>query len=187
MEGITGKDISTEIQTYIEPYLLEIHNLKEKIAQQSLDIDVIKPNITGSYQDIITFRAFISDLKGHIKTKEKLKLDLLEKDVLSYVNLNELKADARIYKIKTKDVPAKVFKALADQLFDYLKAETLLLLNEDDVKISYICKSHTIDCSKVVKELANLTQGSGGGKENFAQGGALKHKDIDHILKDLKL
>ena len=187
MEGITGKDISTEIQTYIEPYLLEIHNLKEKITQQSLDIDVIKPNITGSYQDIITFRAFISDLKGHIKTKEKLKLDLLEKDVLSYVNLNELKADARIYKIKTKDVPAKVFKALADQLFDYLKAETLLLLNEDDVKISYICKSHTIDCSKVVKELANLTQGSGGGKENFAQGGALKHKDIDHILKDLKL
>ena len=187
MEGITGKDISTEIQTYIEPYLLEIHNLKEKIAQQSLDIDVIKPKITGSYQDIITFRAFISDLKGHIKTKEKLKLDLLEKDVLSYVNLNELKADARIYKIKTKDVPAKVFKALADQLFDYLKAETLLLLNEDDVKISYICKSHTIDCSKVVKELANLTQGSGGGKENFAQGGALKHKDIDHILKDLKL
>lgn len=187
MEGITGKDISTEIQTYIKPYLLEIHNLKEKIAQQSLDIDVIKPNITGSYQDIITFRAFISDLKGHIKTKEKLKLDLLEKDVLSYVNLNELKADARIYKIKTKDVPAKVFKALADQLFDYLKAETLLLLNEDDVKISYICKSHTIDCSKVVKELANLTQGSGGGKENFAQGGALKHKDIDHILKDLKL
>jgi alanyl-tRNA synthetase len=187
MEGITGKDISTEIQAYIEPYILEIHNLKEKIALQSLDIDVIKPKITGSYQDIITYRAFISDLKGQIKTKEKLKLDALEKDVLSYVNLNELKAGAHTYKIKTKDVPAKVFKALADQLFDYLKADTLLLLNEDDVKISYICKSHTIDCSKVVKELASLTQGSGGGKENFAQGGALKHKDIDHILKDLKL
>lgn len=187
MEGITGKDISTEILEYIKPYLLEIHNLKEKISQQSLNIDVIKPKITGSYQDIITYRAFISDLKGHIKTKEKLTLDALEKDVLSYVNLKEIKADARTYKIKTKDVPAKVFKALADQLFDYLKADTLLLLNEDDVKISYICKSHAIDCSKVVKQLANLTQGSGGGKENFAQGGALKQKDIDDILKDLKL
>lgn len=187
MEGITGKDVSTEILKYIKPYLLEIHNLKEKITQQSLNIDVTNPKITGSYQDIITHRSFISDLKEHIKTKEKLTLDALEKDVLSYVNLDELKAGARTYKIKTKDVPARVFKALADQLFDYLKADTLLLLNEDDVKISYICKSHSIDCSKVVKQLANLMQGSGGGKENFAQGGALKQKDIDDILKDLKL
>jgi alanyl-tRNA synthetase len=118
-----------------------------------------------------------------MKTKEKLKLDALEKDVLSYVDLGALKTHEGVYKIKTVDVPLKAFKSLADQLFDYLKADTLFLVNEEDVKISYICKSNVTDCSLVVKRFASLTQGSGGGKQQFAQGGALKHKDLDEILK----
>lgn len=183
MEGITGKDISLDILAYVEPYVLEIQTLKDKIKSQSLDIDVVYPKLKGSYQDIIEFRAYISELKLEMKTKEKLKLDALEKDVLSYVDLGALKTHEGVYKIKTVDVPLKAFKSLADQLFDYLKADTLFLVNEEDVKISYICKSNVTDCSLVVKRFASLTQGSGGGKQQFAQGGALKHKDLDEILK----
>jgi alanyl-tRNA synthetase len=187
MEGITGKAIDEKMKHYVEPYELEIEALKQKIQNQSLNIQLSIPKLTGSYQDILNYRETIQALKKQIKESEKLKQDSLEQDVLNYIQLDTLKPNLKSYKIVTYDVPQKVLKALVDQVFDYLKADTVLLINQDNEKTSFICKSQTIDSAQVIKSLASLTQGSGGGKTTFAQGGAPRVMNVDSLLSEIEL
>ena len=87
----------------------------------------------------------------------------------------------------TKDIPAKVLKTLTDQIFDYFKAETVLLINTEEDKIAYLCKSNTINASDIIKVIASKTGGSGGGKPTFAQGGSPYIDKIETIIDSIKL
>ena len=76
-------------------------------------------------------------------------------------------------------------KALVDQLFDYLKPQSLILVNKEEYKASYLIKSSNKLASVLVKKLASLTEGSGGGQDHFAQGGTARLDLIEDALKAL--
>lgn len=182
MEGITGPNIKDLMKEYIRSYENEFHLLQQKISLEALDVEVTKPDIMGSYQDIISFRKAIEVTKLNIKEAEKRKLDRLEKDVLSYINLESIPKHKDIQWIDAQDVPKKVLKSLVDQLFDVLQPKVLILINTEEAKASYLVKSNQNDAHEWVKRLNTLTQGSGGGRPNFAQGGTTQL----NLLEDAK-
>ncbi|MGB1097352.1 MAG: alanine--tRNA ligase, partial [Acholeplasmataceae bacterium] len=153
MEGITGLDV------------------KEKIASESYDLEVYVPEIKGTYMDIINFRAYIDVLRKNIKDLEKQKVEKDQQNILSVIELDTYEKNQDIIVITVNQIDKKLLKSLVDQAFDYLNPGTLVLFNIDDQKASYVIKSSKQLASVLVKKIASMTEGSGGGHDHFAQGG----------------
>ena len=171
MEGITGNQVNDYMLEYLKSYLNELELLAQKIKQENLDVQIIKPKVIGSYEDIIAYRKTIELTKALIKNAEKRKLDMLEKDVLSYVDLEKVDKTNKIQWLQVEGVPKKVLKSLVDQVFDVLKPDVLILINVEEDKASYLVKSNQNDAHEWIKKFNDYVKGSGGGRPNFAQGG----------------
>ncbi|MGA0351191.1 MAG: alanine--tRNA ligase [Acholeplasmataceae bacterium] len=185
MEGITGESIESSMKPYLNSYTNELNQLKQKIVQENLQVNIHNPGIKGSYQDIINYRQAIQTLKSEMKDAEKKKLESLEKDVLSYIDFEDIDLNQSIQIIKVSDVPKKVLKSLVDQAFDQLTCDVLILINIDDSKAAYLVKSKLDDAHVWIKKLNDLTEGSGGGRPNFAQGGTTQLSILDRAIGKL--
>ena len=89
--------------------------------------------------------------------------------------------------IQVEHIEKKLLKALVDQLFDHLQSGTLILINKEEEKASYVIKSSNKLASVLVKKIASMTEGSGGGQDHFAQGGTTRLDLIDDAIKALIL
>lgn len=186
MEGITGFDVKKQMESFLKPLMLEIQTIVEKIERISLHLPIPEtPAIIGSYQDIINYRHYVESLKELSKTYEKAQQQRMQQDVLK--RLDDFIKDPQKKKqlIVTEDIEPKVLKQLVDALYDKIKAETLFLINITDGKATFLCKSVHEDASDLVKYAASLSQGSGGGKGVFAQGGTQDLSKIDLVKKEL--
>lgn len=184
MEGVTGSDVKSEVKGFMEPLYQEVHLLKEKMMK--LDPDMLipsEPSLFGSYQDIINLRLYIQELKELSKHHEKELNRLKEKDVLG--NLDQFIKDYTSKKqvIVTNDIDSKIIKQLMDALYDKIKAETLFLVNIQEGKATFLCKSDTNQANDLVRYAAGLTNGSGGGKPNLAQGGTQDLSNLESAIK----
>jgi alanyl-tRNA synthetase len=186
MEGITGQNLNQEMASHLQSYINELDLLSSKIVQDNLSVTVVKPTIIGSYQDIINYRHAIETVKQDIKEAQKKKLESMEKDVLAYINFDEIDDQQSIQIIQVKDVPKKVLKSLVDQTFDKLSCDVLILINIDQDKASYLVKSNLEDANVWIKKMNELTQGSGGGRPNFAQGGTTQLSLVDEMIGKLQ-
>lgn len=187
MEGITGLDVKEKMRQELKPFLDEIDQIKEKIASESYDLDVSIPEIKGTYMDIIHFRAYIDVLRKNIKDLEKQKAEKDQQNILSVLELDTYEKNQDIIVITVNQIDKKILKSLVDQAFDYLKPGTLVLFNKDDQKASYVIKSSKQLASVLVKKIASMTEGSGGGQDHFAQGGTSRLDLIEDAIKALVL
>lgn len=186
MEGVTGHNVVTLIKDQLQPFILELQSIEEKIKIEKYDLDLHYPDILGSYQDIITYRQYVDDMRKQLKEIEKRKLEKQQNNVLSFVeNLETYEKNQDLTVIFVQQVEKKLLKALVDQLFDYLKPQTLILVNKEEQKASYLIKSSNKLAAVLVKKLASLTEGSGGGQDHFAQGGTSRLDLIEDALKAL--
>ena len=71
----------------------------------------------------------------------------------------------------TEDLPQSSLKPLIDVLYDKIKVDTIVLVHVSENKASYLIKSGTNEARNVISELNTVTDGRGGGKPDFAQGG----------------
>ncbi|MFA6800646.1 MAG: alanine--tRNA ligase [Acholeplasmataceae bacterium] len=183
MEGITGPNLNQKMKSFLESYQLEINTLFDKSSR--LDSKFILPKqpiVIGSYQDIINYRNYIDDLKLQIKEHEK-ELELSkQKDVLKNVD-QLINPNLKNQVVITNDLDNKVLKQLIDVIFDKSKADTIFLINIFQDKASFLCKSSIDQASNLVKLAAFLSDGSGGGRPQMAQGGTQHLDKIDEIVK----
>ncbi len=187
MEGVTGFDLKAQIKRFIEPQLLEVELITEKIKRLGEKLSIPEaPALMGSYQDIIHYRNYVDNLKELAKNYEKDVLRKNSEDVLK--RLDDFISDPTAKKqvIVTEDVDQKVLKQLIDALYDKIKAETLFLINVSESKLTYLCKSAFENASDLVKHAAQISHGSGGGKGSFAQGGTQDTSTLDLVVKEMK-
>lgn len=187
MEGITGDQTNHMMLDVLQTYQEEIAMLDEKIQSEKFDLKVHLPNIEGTFQDILRHRHYIENLRKDIKELDKLKMDNDQQNVMALVDLSKYDQFQDISVIMVDHVEKKLLKPLVDQLFDYLKPGTLVLINKDEDKASYIVKSSNQRASVLVKKIASMTEGSGGGQDHFAQGGTSRLDLIDDAMKVLIL
>jgi alanyl-tRNA synthetase len=190
MEGVTGTDVKAQVKGFMEPLYQEIEVLKDKAHRMNTEITLpTEPKLIGSYQDILNYREYIYQLKEEIKSIEKEMNRHKQQDVLTRLDDFIKDPQSKRQVIVLEDIDSKVIKQLVDALYDKIKAETLFVINITDQKATFICKSSLENAHTLIKLACSMTQGSGGGKPNLAQGGTqdLSHIDvaIDAIKKEL--
>jgi alanyl-tRNA synthetase len=187
MEGITGNQTDILMSEVLQTYHDELEILDKKIHNEKFDLKINPPVIKGTFQDILNYRHYIENLRKDMKDLEKLKADKEQHNVLSLVDVSKYNKFEDISVIMVANFEKKLLKPLVDQLFDYLKPGTLILINKDTEKASYIVKSSNQRASVIVKKIASMTEGSGGGQDHFAQGGTSRLDLIDDAIKVLIL
>lgn len=111
--------------------------------------------------------------KEVIKLKQELSLGKLES---LYSNLPRI-GDLSYLQANFEGLDGKTFRALSDQVIQKIGSGVLVLFNDEDQKVSLICKvsddwvSKGVDAGRLVSELAVIVGGRGGGRKNMAQAG----------------
>ena len=187
MEGISGDQVVNQMELQLHPFLVELQSIQEKIHQEQYDLQLNFPIVRGSYEDIITYRHYIETVRKMMKELEKSKIEKEQQNVLSLVDLSSYEKNQDISVIQVEHIEKKLLKALVDQAFDHLRSGTLILINKEHDKASYIVKSSNKLASVLVKKIASMTEGSGGGQDHFAQGGTTRLDLIDDAIKALIL
>ena len=186
MEGVTGFDLPNQVLSFIEPLKLEIQSLKDKMIRLDQNTKVPQePKLIGSYQDIINYRLFIHELKEHIKQIEKDLQREKQQDVLSKID-DFIQSNDKNQLIVVDSIDGKVLKQLMDALYDKIKADTLFIINKQDGKATFLAKSASNRANDLIKLATKLTNGSGGGKPNLAQGGTQDLSLLDQAIDKIK-
>lgn len=186
MEGVTGFDVKEQVKKFLESLEQEVSLISDKIMRLDENLSIPKsPEILGSYQDIINYRFYVESLKELAKNYEKEVSRKMQQDVLKRLDDFISDSSKRKQLIVTEGVDQKVLKQLIDALYDKIKAETLFLINVTEGKATYLCKSEHNDASDLVKLAASLSNGSGGGKGQFAQGGTQDLSQLEVVKKEL--
>lgn len=144
--------------------------------------------------------------KNALKELESLKIELKNKDLLSGISKlkneisklkNELK-NSNSSELKSENVKgvqiciAKVengdIKAMIDHFKNQFEKAVILLIQEKEGKISLAAgvKNAPLKAGNLVKNIAMILGGNGGGKDDFATAGGKDLTKIDEALKEAK-
>ena len=179
----------------LENYLMaSLSNITENINALENKFDpktgyqkVTAPVIELSFVDIINYKHYFETVKQAVKTFEKEITRQQASAVLA--NIDKLIPAKYLSKtlISTQLEPS-ILKQAIDVLFDKMKVDTLVLVNVYDNKGSYLVKTKLANANTIIKEINSITQGSGGGRPDFAQGGTTNYQlltDSIAAIKDL--
>ncbi|HKL60880.1 MAG TPA: alanine--tRNA ligase [Acholeplasma sp.] len=192
IEAVSGTGVIDKMANYLSPLLHEIKTLEDKRVRLFEEIKAsnkkfsyemaVKNEFTGSYEDVMSLRLYHELVKEDNKQLEKQLQQNMSKDALS--NLNQyVTSDKKRQVIYTKDVQMQVLKQLVDAIYDKIDMETLFMINESNDKLTFMCKSSQVSAKLLVTSAASFTGGSGGGREQFAQGGSTADIDVKALIK----
>ena len=204
--GIFRVEASTNTNLYA--YLEEkINNFKQEIITIMGKVDeIVKkakdenqvivpgqiniPTLTGSYQDILTYRQAYEDARRVLKDVDKeyealqRKLNAIDyKDFLEKVEvINGI--NTLVVKVENQDINS--VKDVIDNLANQYDNCVIFFAIVNEGKIIFVAKSkrNKVHCGDLVKTAAVATGGNGGGRPDFAQAGG---KDVSKIEEALQL
>ena len=162
-----------------EQLIKEIKSLNLMHDYQSPVLEEVK----GSYQDMIHLRNYIEHLKEDNKTLEKQINS--KKDALTLSHTDELIQNRKNNLIVTKNLETNILRSLLFEIYDKMKVDKVYLLNISDDKVTYMVKTNQNDAREIIKHLNEISNGSGGGKPDFAQGGTSHTAKADLLIKEL--
>ncbi|MDL2292987.1 DHHA1 domain-containing protein, partial [Acholeplasma sp. OttesenSCG-928-E16] len=184
IEAITGDGLSERIIEYMPKQLIEVKSIFMK--SNPLNIKIEKEPYIGSYMDIVETRIYIEKLKKANKDNEKYLSTKKAHDALSNLEKYINSPISKRMVISTDNLEIPVLKQLVDALYDKIKAEVLFVINKDFDKATFICKSSLNNASDLIKLAASISNGSGGGKPNLAQGGTKDLSKVDLVKKTIE-
>jgi len=171
IEAITGDRVYSYLNT-----------LDEKVKH-------ISHMVKGSIEDVEDkVEALTHEIKDLNKTVEKMKSEAASR-VLGNIedNMTQIKG-FNVIAEQVNDVEPNYLRQLADKLSDKFKPAVVLLASVMGEKINYIAMvdesavKSGIHAGKMIKEVASMTGGGGGGRPNMAQGSG---KDISKVVEAL--
>jgi alanyl-tRNA synthetase len=88
---------------------------------------------------------------------------------------------------KVADLDKDALRALADSLKAKIKSGVVVLANESDGKVQVVVAvtsdlTGRVKAGQIVKELAPMVGGGGGGRPDFAEAGGKQPENIDEML-----
>ena len=203
--GIFRVEASTNTNLYA--YLEEkINNFKQEIITIMGKVDeIVKkakdenqvivpgqiniPTLTGSYQDILTYRQAYEDARRVLKDVDKeyealqRKLNAIDyKDFLEKVEvINGI--NTLVVKVENQDINS--VKDVIDNLANQFDNCVIFFAIVNEGKIIFVAKSkgNKVHCGYLVKTAAVATGGNGGGRPDFAQAGGKDASKIEEALQ----
>lgn len=172
--------------------------------------------ITGRkvYEVLKEDENLLNELSDELKSEKKdltskvkdmhLELKALEKELAKLEEKDSLKGSDDILKhaqetsgikfvaYKVNDMSVDNLRALGDNLKDKLQSGVVVLANISGDKINFLSAvskdlaGKTISAGNVVKEVAKITGGNGGGRPDFAMAGGKDIDKVDEALSSVK-
>lgn len=200
IEATTGMHIETELEHTVENLKLEIANIRSKIDKITEEAkennialemnEVLSTEWIESYAYVLGLHEELRQLKEASREYDKqLSRKKREKDMLpldDFINQKETFKDYHMIVTRIDDIDIAVAKDLVDRLSDYMNKSIIFVAIVSDGKYIFVCKSKiaSLHAGNLVKTAAQLTDGNGGGRPDFAQAGG---KDINKVDEALML
>ena len=185
------KDYFKGMKDNFQKLLNKAHDLENKAKEASIDIKfdyVPKEVYTFSYQDVINIRKEYSLLQEAVKQFEKevsRKLD--EASLSSFEKYKDLIGDTGAV-VELKDFDRSKIRQLVDYLASLKPGITVAIVNDIDNKLQILVKNLNAskDASQILKGVFEISEGRGGGKKDFAQGGTNDNTKLKEVVEYLK-
>ena len=200
-EATTDEEIIPQIKLTIANLDAEIKNTLEKIDMLvkkgkdnniNLAYDGFKVSeVLPSYKTIINRRNELEQLKNIAKDLEKeLNKQLMASSSISidnYLDKFALINGVKVLIAKEEANNVASYKDLADRLADKVgKAVIIFILVSE--KIVFVCKNKvdSLNAGLIVKNMAVVCGGNGGGRPDFAQAGGKDLDKVDLAIEEIK-
>lgn len=199
IEGSTSSNILKALEDSLQPITQEIENVlgkKDAILTEakkhnialSFDFDsTVK--VVPSYQTVILTHQTLTALQEAVKELDKeFAKKVKEQSVLPlelFESQGEVLGSTRVYIASIENASQDALKDLLDRMSDKYASCVVLVSNLFQDKVTFIAKSNVkqVHAGKLVKEVAMLTGGNGGGRPDFAQAGG---RDLDKVESAMK-
>jgi alanyl-tRNA synthetase len=175
IEAVTGRGA----EAYIEKRLLDL----EKTAEY---LDAELDDVLDKVSSLVT------QLNWERKQKLILERGLAKKTAESLLAQAEVINGVTVLAAKVPSLPMPSLREMSDLIRDKLKSAVVVLGTVYEDKPAFIAAvtsdlvAKGYDAGKIVKQVAKVTGGSGGGKPNLAQAGGKDKKKLDEALKLVK-
>ncbi len=191
--GVTGTEMKDKINKNIVNLLNELSTLtskKDQLLEETKSTtqfnSVYNDELTG-YRYVLMVKQEISLLKDYLKVLNKELNDLKSKENLSnldsyLVDLNDNKLIIRVENLESKET-----KELTDALLNKIGSGIVFIASVLEDKVVYVCKNNIdLDSGSLVKLAASISNGSGGGRRDMAQGGGKDVSKVNEVIATIK-
>ncbi|WP_036728472.1 alanine--tRNA ligase [Peptoniphilus mikwangii] len=175
IESITGPAVYS--------YLNNLENLRDESAS------ALKSNKSDIIQKI---KLLTENVKAYEKQIEELKLKTA-KDEVSEIIKNVKKINSINYvTYRFNEVDVNTLRNLADEVREKVGSVVVLFATEIEDKVNFVCAvsqdlvKQKISAGNIVKEVAKVTGGGGGGRPDMATAGGKDASKIDLALEEIK-
>jgi alanyl-tRNA synthetase len=202
IEATTAANIQPELERTAENLAKEIRELRQKIADlgnaaQSEGItlnylEIPSSKFVESYQYILDCREELNRVREQVKDLEKLyNKTKKEKYVISTDEFLAKSLTIKNYNVLITglEIPElDLVKDLADRLADQLGQSVIFIANVTNDKVVFLCKNKiaSLHAGNLVKTAAQICQGNGGGRSDFAQAGGRDLSKVEDALAEVR-
>ncbi|MGL4912990.1 MAG: alanine--tRNA ligase [Romboutsia sp.] len=175
IEAITGRSVYN--------YLNERENLISNVCS---NLKIKEDSLVQRVSSLLEENKNLGKELHEVKTK--MSLQSIESVLDSKEDINGV----NVVCAKFEGMDMNTLKEVADKLRDKLESGVLVLGNVADDKLSFVVTATKcaidkgIHCGNIVKEVASIAGGKGGGRPNMAQAGAPEVDKIDIALNHAK-
>ena len=166
----------------------------EYLTQKADVVDAIAHKFKIPYIEVAEKVDKLSEENKELQAEvQRLKEEAAKAQIQSFISKAEDITGGKLFVSKTIGLPQALLKFVVDKLNDRLGVSIIVLVSviKDNqigicVKISDEFVKKGINAGKIVSEIAAATDGKGGGRPNFAQGGGKNPEKLDEILLKIK-
>lgn len=161
IEAITGKEVYR--------YMLELDGM---ISNISKELNSDKENLMNK----------IKDLKSDIDLKEEkikeLRKELIEDEIDNILDSVNKIDDINYIVYRLKNIDMDSMRNLSDRIKNSIDSGVIVLSSVNNSKLSFLCvvtndliQEKGLKAGNIIREVAKITEGGGGGRPNIAQAG----------------
>ena len=181
--AVSGDNIKDKVKEYCKHYFDEAETILKKINEQNnagLKLEFSdKPQLEGSYQDILNSKKYLQDVKLQALKYEKEINEFNIKNALKSLN----KATSQCFIFKS-DIDFKIAKDVFMKYCNTQKIQNCIMLNSNGEKINIFVKSNTQKAVDYIKKINSILNSKGGGRPDFATAGGGDLDKIDLVIKE---
>ena len=181
--AVSGDNIKDKVKEYFQHCFDEAEIILKKIKEQNnagLKLEFCeKPQIKGSYQDILNSKKYLQDVKLQALKYEKEINEFNIKNALKSLN----KATSQCFIFKS-NVDFKIAKDVFMQYCNAQKIQNCIMVNLDGEKINIFVKSNTQKAVDYIKKINSILNSKGGGRPDFATAGGGDLDKIDLVITE---
>jgi alanyl-tRNA synthetase len=177
-----------------------MNSYRLSIAKEEL-LESVAETLKSSEKDLLQkASANVAELKARSKEIEELKRSLSKGSIDTLVSSREDIGGVSLVRGEVKDADASALREITEKVLDKLKSGVVALASVDGQKVNFsvmVSKDLTakgLHAGKLIKEMAEVAGGGGGGRPDMAQAGGknpektaealqLVHKLIETVIK----